>query len=707
MSAGKPVKASLGIKAIKAMTPGIPQAARVRAYMTGVILTLGLAGVGYRAWALQVDQGDHYRELADRQHELSVDIPAPRGDVIDAKGRPLAVSADADSIWANPREIHDVTATAEQLAKVVGLEAGALEAKLGVDKKFVWIDRLVTREVGEAVRAAKLPGVYVAKEPRRWYPGRTVGGPVIGRANIDGQGLEGIELSMNDMLQGERGAGLAVRDARGLRMFADGMAQPQPGATVQLSLDRSIQAIADRALELSVTTNKAKSGVVVVVDVATGHVLAMSSYPTYDPNSEEPHTGARNKPVTDAFEAGSVMKIFTVAAALDSGTVGPDTGFDTSPGFVVGPKRITDVHHDAYLTTSQIIKRSSNIGTVKIALRMGRDKLYEHLKKFGFGARTGIELPGEQVGMVRDGSRWREIELATIAFGYGLTVTPLQIAAALAAIGNGGVYNPPRVIDTITDPDGTLLYSAPSEPRQMVSAKTAEQMRVMLGTVFEGGKEGGTAASIVVPGFRCAGKTGTAHKYDHETRKYSPNRYLSSFAGLAPYDNPKLAIVVMIDEPSGGDYFGGKVAGPVFATVASESLRYMGVPGTTLVCPPKVPGVLPPLVIAPRTCTEASPLPAKPGKDVDAPDSTLAIEDTDPEVPADVPGAIEVPDFAGLGLQRALDLARKSGLPVDVVGSGSVFAQDPAPGQALPPFRVMLRLSDGDAAAPAPTPRPR
>lgn len=689
--------------AIKPMTPGVPHSARVRAYLAGIVVTAGLCGVAWRAYALQVDDADHYRELAERQHALNVDIPAPRGDVIDAVGRPLAVSADADSIWANPREIRDVTDTAEKLAKLIGGDAGALEAKLGVDRKFVWIGRQVSREVAAAVRAAKLPGIEVAKEPRRWYPGRTIGGPVIGRADIDSRGLEGIELSMNDVLLGSHGEGQALRDARGRRMFADGLAQPEPGATVRLSLDRSLQAIADNALAASVTLNKAKSGVVVVIEVTTGRVLAMSSYPTYDPNSSENHNAARNRPVTDVFEAGSVMKVFTVAAAIEEGTVKAETEFDVQGGAMqVGPKTIRDVHPYKYLTVSEIIKHSSNVGAAKIAMRLGREKLYGYLKQFGFGARTGIELPGEQRGTLRDGSGWRDIELATIAFGYGLTVTPTQVAAALAALGNGGVYHPPRIIDKITDPDGTVLYQPLGETKQMVSAATAESMRKILATVFEGGKEGGTAAAIIVPGFRCGGKTGTAHKYDQATKKYAEHRYLSSFAGLAPIDKPRLAIVVMIDEPSGGDYFGGLVAGPVFATVASESLRYLGVPGTTIVCPPPVPGVNALLDPTPKTCIIPTPAPkpvpvvvAKPAALVAAPAPAPVV---DAPEPAPVVGGIAIPDFRGLGVARALDLARETHLPVDVTGSGRVIAQDPAPGSVAAPVRITLTFSDGATA---------
>ena len=562
--------------AVKPMTPGVPRSARVRAYAASIVITLGLGGAAMKAWALQVDDGEHYRELAQRQHAMRLDIPAPRGEVVDAHGRPLAISADAESVWANPREVRDVTGTAEKLAAVLGGDAGMLEAKLGAKRGFVWIARHVKPEVAAAVRAAKLAGIEVAREPRRWYPARALAGPVIGRADIDGNGVDGLELAMNDLLAGRRGAVAALRDARGRTMLADGLAASEPGAAVHLSLDRTIQELAERALATSVTTNQAKSGVVVVLEVETGRVLAMASYPSYDPNLGE-GKGAKDRAVVDAYEAGSVMKVFSIAAALDAGAVTPETEFEIGNELIVGKRPIHDTHFDAYLTTAGILKRSSNIGAARIALRLGADKLHATLKRFGFGAKTGIELPGEQSGMLREAARWRDIDLAHMAFGYGLTVTPLQIAAALAAIGNHGIYHAPRIVDEIVDGDGTvLLHTEPAEHR-VIAERTAEQMMAMLGTVFE---KGGTGEAILVAGYRCGGKTGTAHKYDPETKQYAPDRYLSSFAGLAPLDHPRIAVVAMVDEPSGGDYYGGKVAGPVFATVASETLRYLDVPGT-------------------------------------------------------------------------------------------------------------------------------
>ena len=744
---------------LKPMTPGLTRAARLRAYLAALVVTAGLTGVAWRAWALQVDEGDHYRAIATRQQETTVAIPAPRGDIVDVHGRPLAVTADTDSIWANPREIRDVTETAEKLAALLGGNAAALEAKLGGDRRFAWLARHVTPELARRVREARLAGIEVGKEPRRWYPERAIGGPVIGRSDIDGKGVDGIELAMNAQLLGQRGEGLALRDVRGKRMFAGGLERPQPGATVQLSLDSTIQAIADAAISDSERTNRAKSGVVVAIDIATGRVAAMASAPSYDPNAPGAASGEpgkselpRNRAVVDAYEAGSVMKIFSIAAALDDGTVTPDTEFDLNGGrLVIGnTKAITDVEHDPYLTVAGIVKRSSNVGAAKIALKFGSAKLYAGLRRFGFGARTGIELPGETPGMLRDGARWRDRDLASIAYGYGLAVTPLQIAAALAVFGNHGRYRAPRIVERVVDGDGTVLYEAGEVERQVVSERTAQQMAAMLASVFEGGKLHGTASAVVVPGFRCAGKTGTAHKYDPETHTYS-DRHLGSFAGLAPADHPRLAIVVLVDEPSEGDYFGAKVAAPVFARVASEALRYLGVPGEPTVCAPAPPGAAAaPVSIAPKTCVPAprtahpaapkvaaAPASAAPAVASSAPADaamtammaapmsapTSAIDRFGEAWVADwfgiaAPGAqspatsatsavtaptvppVMIPDFRGMGMAHAIATARDARVDVAVAGSGRVVEQNPPPGSSRTP-RVSLRLSDGSTAAAA------
>ncbi|MFT3695141.1 MAG: penicillin-binding transpeptidase domain-containing protein [Kofleriaceae bacterium] len=665
-------------KKIKPMTPGVSSGARTRAYLAGAVVTFGLFGVGMRAWALQVDDGDRYRALAERQHEMRLEIPAPRGEVLDTHGAPLAVSAEVDSIWANPKDVKDLATTAETLAKLTGADAAQLEAKLASDHKFTWLARHVDPSVAKKVAAAKLPGIELAKEPRRWYPAKSIAGPVIGRADIDNRGLDGIELSMNEELSGKRVAVDALRDARGHTMLAEGVAPTQPGATVKLTIDRSIQAIAEDALAEAVAVNKPKAVVAVVLEIGTSHVLAMASYPSYDPNTGDSH-GARNLPVTDAFEAGSVMKIFSVASALEAGVVNPDTEFQIGNAFYVGGRAITDHEFDAYLTTTGIIKRSSNIGAAKIALLLGAEKLYDNLKLFGFGAKSQIELPGERQGMLRNGKNWREIDLAHIAYGYGLTVTPLQVAAALATIGDKGMYHEPRIVEEVRDGDGNVTYKGEGASHRAVSEKTAAKMMKMLEAVFDKGdihgKGAGTAAALQVVGFKCAGKTGTAYKFDTVTKSYgNKDHYISSFAGIAPAENPRLAVVVMVDDPSGVNHYGGSVAGPVFAKIASEGLRYLGVPG--MAPPPPKPD---------PAAAVVKPAP-KPVKQVAAP--VPDVVDPDPEP------AVTVSDFAGLGVQKALDKARELHIPVEVIGSGRVIAQDPPAGPATSFSKLTLRFSD-------------
>lgn len=563
------------------VTPGVSRGARTRAYGAILVLTLALLGLAVRAWDLQVSSGARFRDQAARQHAITVEIPAPRGAIVDRRGRPLAVTAAADSVWADPREVRDVAATAERLARLLDGDVRLIEEKLGSERRFVWLARRISPQTAELVRAAKLPGVVISPEPHRYYPARSVAGTLIGRANVDGRGVDGVEMVMDAKLRGRRSQMAGVRDSRGRAVLSDGLVPATPGAQVQLTVDQTIQAIAENALEETLRATAARSGVVIVLDVATSEVLGMASAPSFDPNDATPgQPAARNRGVTDAYEIGSVMKLFTIATAIDVGSTTPDELFDVEGGsWKLGSKTIRDVHHDWQLTTSQIIKRSSNIGAAKIARRLGREKLAQGLHQFGFGSKTGIELPGEQSGMVRDARRWRDIELATISYGYGMSVTPLQVAAAVAAIGNNGIWRAPRIVARVVADNGEVMSATPGKTMMAIRPETAAAMRQSMASVFDGGTLPGTAAKVVVDGFRCGGKSGTAHKLDPVTKTYSPSKYLSSFAGLAPIDSPRLAILVLIDEPSGGDYFGGKIAAPVFAQVASESLRYLGVPG--------------------------------------------------------------------------------------------------------------------------------
>lgn len=634
---------------------------RVRILGVAGLLTVLFAAIAYRAYGLQIREADHYRLLAQRQHIATVEVPAPRGVIYDATGAELAVSADIDSVYANPHEIDDLVGTAEKLGELCGLDAGELEARLASPRQFVWVKRHVGASEASAVKAAHLPGVYLTPEPRRFYPGRRLAGPVLGFAGIDGRGLDGLELTMDSKLAGKQISAAAVRDASGDLMLPDVGARPRPGAAVTLTLHRYVQNAAERALERAIAENEARAGVVVVIDVNTGDILGLASWPTYDPNrpGNARAEGARNRAVTDVYEIGSVMKVFTIAAALDAGAVAPDTAFDVEGGrMMIGSKQVTDTHHDGVLTVGGILKRSSNVGAVKIARRLGRDKLHDAFLRFGFGKKTGIELPGEETGLVRPAERWGEIGLATHAYGYGLSVTPIQVAAAFAAVANGGTYHPPRIVREVRGDGGKVIYRHEPEGHRILSEQAASEMRPMMASVFDKGKDGGTAQSLVLDGFRAGGKTGTAHKIDPATGRYAKKGlYLSSFVGFAPLEAPRVAVLVVIDEPHGTAHFGGAVAGPVWVEVMTAVVRYLAVPT--------------------QKGTEARPSaePAPVAIDEGAP-----VEEQVPEALTSDPGGM--PDFTGMGVADALELATERGIRVEVEGSGRAIAQFPPPGAA-------------------------
>lgn len=650
---------------------------RRRIIIAAAGLSLLLGAIGYKAYALQVDQRERFRQLARRQHVKTVEIPAPRGVIHDAAGRELAVTADASSVFASPREVVDVVGTAERLAQILDLDVRELESRLASQRHFAWIERHVTVEEAEAIRAADLPGIDITEEPRRFYPGRALAGPVLGFAGIDGNGLDGLELELEPLLAGQRASLEALRDATGGVMLAEGLVEPRPGASVTLTLDRAIQHIAERALEEAVAVNKPTAASIVVLDVHTGGVLAMANYPSYDPNA--PAAGlrarARNRTITDAFEIGSAMKVFTVAAALDAGAVRPDQTFDIENGrYKIGRKVIRDTYRDEVLDVGGIIKRSSNVGSAKIAQRLGAEALHDALVRFGFGDRTGIELPGERAGLVHPAERWREIDLITTSFGYHMNVTMLQLAAGYAAIGNGGVYNEPRIVTRVEGAEGEILYRHQPRGRRIMKAETARALLPMLASVFDKGKDGGTARSIDVAGYRAGGKTGTAHKLDPNGKGYADDLYLSSFAGLAPIDAPRIAVVVLVDEPRGEEHYGSLVAGPAFASVVSGTLRYLGVPEERLPAPEEAP--------------EPEPAPADPVQPI--------VTEDDGAEPAPEPGGIALPSFEGMSIPGVIEASRAACTEVRIVGSGRAVDQDPPPGRIERPTMCRVTFDTGD-----------
>ncbi|MFH0902778.1 MAG: penicillin-binding protein 2 [Pseudomonadota bacterium] len=559
---------------------------RLRALCAAWILAGLFGAVGYKAWSVQIGDGERLRALGKAQYLQVVKLQASRGSIRDCNGVELAGSIMVDSVFANPREIENIDETAITRAKVLDLDRASIAARLDSEKRFVWIKHRVSAEEAKRVRELELPGIALAPEPKRFYPGGTLAGIVLGFASMDGKGLEGLEYSLDKQLRGESLFVPALRDARGRMVLAEGMAErPPAGATVVLTIDRFVQYAAEQALLDAVGAHKARAGVVVVLAARTGEVLAMATHPSYDPNDPRKRGSVRNLAVTDAYEVGSVMKVFSVAAALDAGVVRPSDRIDIEGGRLqIGSKVVRDTHDgEDVISVSEVIKYSSNVGAAKISRRLGKERLAESLRRYGFGSRSGIELPGERSGFVRDPrdpKGWGEIGLATAAFGYGMLVTPLQLAVGMGAIANGGVLNPPRVVKQDAEQGGDRESPARhgwSGGKQVMKATTAKAMAAMLATVLE---PGGTAESIRIPGFVAAGKTGTAHKLDPRTRRYAADRYLASFVGFVPVEDPRLVIVAIIDEPRGGKHYGGEVAGPVFARVAEETLKYYGVAGT-------------------------------------------------------------------------------------------------------------------------------
>jgi cell division protein FtsI (penicillin-binding protein 3) len=670
----------------------------VRMIVVGVLLAVAFWCVFRRAYELQVVQRQKFRAMAEEQYLRDVELPPRRGTIFDRVGARLATSADVDSIYANPRMIGDDAAhVAARLAPLVHADRKDLERRLSSGRYFVWIARRVTPDTAERVRALHEPGIEFTQEPKRFYPSQGLAGPLLGFADADAHGIEGVELALDQKLRGERIAAPGVRDALGRDVVTGGLpdADAAGGSDVQLTIDRFIQFAAERALAAAIAKNRAKDGSVTVMDPRTGEVLAMASWPSYDPNDPRDiaKRGARNRPVTDAYEPGSTVKTFSVAAAIDAGVVRPTDEWDCQQGKAkIGGITIHDTHPYGGLNTAEVVAKSSNIGAAKIGHRLGRERLDAFLRNLGFARPTGIELPGEGAGRLRKVEHWTDSELTTIAFGQGVTATPLQLLQGLTAIADGGILHPPRIVKQITGSDARITTSWQPSGRRVMSAASAQTMVDMLKLVTE---KGGTAEGLIIPGYKIAGKTGTAQKVDPATRRYSTDKWVSSFLGFVPAEEPRLAMLVVIDEPSGSHY-GSTVAGPVFRDIAEQAMKYLGVP----------PRAEDALVVAAKPATAGSgprasakselgtgrigdlePPAQQPGErralDADTTaDVDLTESDDDAAFAAATPEGTSafVPDFTGMSMAEAVTAARRAHLQLDAHGSGRAVGQEPGPG---------------------------
>ena len=508
---------------------------------------------------LQKKGGDRYIR--------TLELQADRGKIKDRRGEILAGSSPVASVWVNPSVVEITEKQKLALAKLLDMKVASLDQKVSnKQKEFIYIKRRIAPDLAEQVDALDIAGVYLEREYKRFYPAGDVTSHVVGFTGVDGNGQEGLELVRNDALAGQAGRRRVIKDRAGqIVEELEVVREPSDGDELTLSIDRQIQYLVFRELSKAIEQYKAKAGSAVVLDAKTGEVLAMVNFPTYNPNNPINIKGkTRNRALTDVFEPGSTMKPVTAAAALEFGGYLTTTTVDTAPGYMkIGPATIHDTHSYAELTVAEVVKKSSNVGSAKIALSLDKKKLWNVFNQLGFGEKTDIGFPGEVRGKVRDYKTWRPIEQATMSYGHGISVTLLQLARAYTVFANDGELKPVSLVKLDKAPIGQPVFSA----------SVAKSVKDMLELVVQ---EGGTGTKAQVAGYRIAGKTGTAHKLG--ANGYERDKYVGSFVGLAPASNPRLIMAVMIDEPTSGQYYGGTVAAPVFSSVMSEVLRLLAVP---------------------------------------------------------------------------------------------------------------------------------
>jgi cell division protein FtsI (penicillin-binding protein 3) len=630
---------------------------KVRIGMAALFFGLMFLGVVVRAFQLQVIEGEKLRRLGERQHLKEAIVYPKRGTILDRSGEPLALSLQSQSVYVRPRRIAEPEAVARTLAKALSLNTSDVQQKVKAEKPFVWLKRQVTPNEAEKIKGLNLDGVGLYYEPNRYYPQGQVAGQIVGFVSRDSDGLEGVELRYDNYIRGAMASPLVERDALGRKVLTQGVEELQvpPGADIHLTLDTSIQYLAEKQLEAAVTKFRAKSGIAIVVEPFTGEVLAMANYPFFDPNNFTRQSSQhwRNRAATDSFEPGSTFKTITAAAALEEGVVQKEDLFYCEDGkYFFGGKTIHDSHRYGWLPFYKIIQYSSNIGATKVAEKLKKERLYRYIEKFGFGKPTGIDMPGEVAGLLRSADSWSTVDLATHSFGQGIAVTPIQLVMAYAAVANGGFLMRPFIVRRVVGPDGTVLEAnQPHVVRRVISEKTARLLTSILKGVVT---EGGTGVMASVEGFDVAGKTGTAQKADLANGGYAAKKRVASFVGFVPAEHSRMVLLVLIDEPEVNVY-GGIVAAPTFRSIARGALRHLGV------FPERTEGPFLPMQ------QEAS--------------SMQAERRTNP-IALKQESEHEVPDFHGLSMREALEKARTLKLRVEVRGNGYVVKQSPAAGRA-------------------------
>jgi cell division protein FtsI (penicillin-binding protein 3) len=652
---------------------------RRRAMFVALGLVAWMVIVGARLAQLQITEHDELSARAKNQQLGTVETSPTRGLLLDRQGRELARSVDTESFFADPREIENINETARKISSVTNQNTEELIAKIreakDSNKKFIWLMRRIGLDTATRLDAMALDGVYSRKEPKRYYPNDGLAAHVLGFVGTDEIGLGGVEQFYNEKIRGEAGRVFFETDAR-RRAFESYEVQPHPGQTVVLTIDQSIQYRTEQALFAAVERSNAKSGTAIVMDPHTGEILALANAPAFDPNEpgNEPPEVRTNWALQNIYEPGSTFKVVAYSAAMEKGLVQPDDRIDCQNGSItVAGRLIHDGHSYGVLTIADALAKSSNVGAIKLGLLVGNDSMYDFAKRLGFGARTGVDLPGESAGIFRPVNRWQPSSIGSIAIGQEVGVTPLQMATAYSVIANGGTWVKPHVVREMRSPDGSIMFQAKPELRPALKAETVEKLRGMM----EGVTLHGTARKAQVEGYTAAGKTGTAQKIDPKTRTYSATKYIGSFVGFAPVNNPAVVIIVVIDEPRGA-YHGGDVAAPVFREIAEQILPDLSVT-------PDVEIKTAPQLIAEDRKTSPQEIQDEEQRVATLPTIAKNFSGSSREVifaPATKRGAL-MPDVRGQSVRDVMRMCSQLGLNLEAKGAGRAIRQYPSAGAEL------------------------
>ena len=691
---------------------------KTRLFALAGFFVFWLLAISFRLVQLEVVQYGAWMQRAARQQQRSIEVAARRGNIYDRNGHELAMSINVDSVFAVPSEIPDPETTASLIGRVLGIAPSEIAAKIRGSHNFTWIARKIDADESRRIRALNLRGIYFEKEPKRFYPKRELAAQTLGYVGVDDEGLGGIEYQFDEQLRGTAGRMQIAMDAR-RKWFGRVEKNPDPGENVVLTIDEKIQYIAERELEQAMHDTQAEAGTVVVQNPHTGEILALASRPTFNPNSfrHVPQEALKNRAVSDMYEPGSVFKIVTYSAALQEGLIHPDDPIDTQGGVItIGNIRIHDLHKMGVVPVSDALAHSSDVAAVKIGMKLGDERFYTFIHNYGFGQPTGIELPGETRGVARPPSRWSKVSIGAISIGQEVGVTPLQLVSMVSTIANDGIYTPPRIVAGVLPPKSTpqTVTFHPAQQRRVISPLTAVEMKKML----EGVVLFGTAKRAILDGYSSAGKTGTAQIIDPATGTYSKTKYVATFAGFAPVNNPAITVLVSLRAPK-GLHQGGQVSAPVFARVAQQVLAYLNVPHDVELDPKRLQlrasaknddlsddspdrvggeweaedaGVQPAQVAAvkPGKTEKATVAKAEPS----TPPASSMPKAADGTVVLDVGGGVTVPSFLGKTLRSAVETAEGAGIELEAVGSGLARDQSPAPGSRVAGgARVVVRFA--------------